>query len=101
MYIATISPNIPSSTLPAGVDELRALWLDGYLAVGEFLAAGPVSGRDSQVVIAGALPRTRLDAILASDPWVMRGLGTYTTTEIATARLADGLQLPRSNSFLA
>jgi uncharacterized protein YciI len=96
MYIATISPNIPSSTLPAGVDELRALWLDGYLAVGEFVAAGPVSGRDSQVVIAGALPRSRLEAILASDPWVTRGFGTYTMTELATARLADGLQLPLS-----
>jgi hypothetical protein len=101
MYIATISPHVPPGGFPAGMEELRALWLDAHLAVGEFVAAGPVTGHDSQVVIAGALPRTRLDTILASDPWVTRGFGTYTTTEIATARLADGLQLPRSNSYLA
>lgn len=101
MYIATISPNVPPGGLPAGMDELRSLWLDGHLAVGEFVAAGPVTGRDSRVVIAGALPRARLDAILATDPWVARGLGTYTTTELAAARLADGLALPVPNPPLA
>ncbi len=101
MYIATISPNVPLGGLPAGMDELRALWLDGHLAAGEFMAAAPVSGRDSRVVIAGSLTRARLDAILATDPWVARGLGTYTTTELAAARLADGLAIPVLNPTLA
>ncbi|MEK6295263.1 MAG: hypothetical protein V4793_28540, partial [Paraburkholderia tropica] len=57
MYISTLSPNIPPSGLPAGMDELRALWLDGHLADGEILAAGAVAGHDGHVVIAGALPR--------------------------------------------
>ncbi|WP_321920202.1 hypothetical protein [Paraburkholderia tropica] len=94
MYISTLSPNLPPTGLPAGMDELRALWLDGHLAVGEILAAGAVAGHGGHVVIAGALPRTRLDAILAGDPLVARGFGTYTTTEIPAARMADGLPLP-------
>ncbi|WP_065058036.1 hypothetical protein [Paraburkholderia tropica] len=94
MYISTLSPNLPPTGLPAGMDELRALWLDGHLAMGEFVAAGAIAGHGEHVVIAGALPRARLDAILADDPLVVRGFGTYTTTEIAPARLADCLRPP-------
>jgi hypothetical protein len=55
MYIATISPNVSPGGVPAGMDELRSLWLDGYLAAGKFMAAAPVSGRDSRVGIAGSM----------------------------------------------
>jgi hypothetical protein len=96
MYIATLSTDIPPRALPAGLDELRALWLDGYLASGDIVAAGPTAGATAHVVICGGLPRTQLDAMLAGDPWVCRGLGRYTTMEIPAARLGDALQTPAS-----
>lgn len=96
MYISTLSPNIPTGCVPAGMDELRALWLDAHLADGEFVMAGPVSGDAAQVVIANAVARRRLEAILATDPWVICGIGKYTTTELAVTRLADGVFFPAS-----
>lgn len=94
MYISTLSPNVPPGGLPEGMDELRALWLDGHLAMGEFVAAGAVAAHGELVVIAGALPQARLDAVLAGNPLVARGFGTYTTTVIVAARVADGLKPP-------
>ena len=82
MYIVSL---IYTATLERIDDALPAhrTYLDAQFEAGNFIAAGP------------KMPRERLDALLAADPFAQQGLATYEVTEFKATRLAPGLNLPR------
>lgn len=49
--------------------------------------------RDGGVILAANIERDRLDAILASDPFAIRGLASYAVTEFKATRIAPGVTL--------
>ena len=94
MYIVSL---IYTATLERIDDALPAhrTYLDAQFEAGNFIAAGPKLPRDGGVEIASHMPRERLDALLAADPFAQQGLATYEVTEFKATRLAPGLNLPR------
>ena len=74
--------------------EAHRLFLDRQFAAGVFIAAGPKVPRDGGIILAAAIDRERLDAILAEDPFWAEKLAHYDVIEFTAARLAPGLNLP-------
>ncbi|MFJ5161404.1 YciI family protein [Pantoea sp. NPDC088449] len=81
------------------VEEVEALlaphieWLDRYFANGVFIAAGRKEPRTGGVILAKDIDRTRLDTILAEDPFV--AVAHYEVTKVNVTRAAEefaGLQ---------
>jgi len=94
MYIVSLHY---TATLERIDDALPAHrnWLDAQFEGGNFIAAGPKMPRDGGVILASHMPRERLDALLATDPFAQQGLAGYDITEFKATRLAPGLNLPR------
>ncbi|HTR09760.1 MAG TPA: YciI family protein [Paraburkholderia sp.] len=94
MYIVSLHY---TATLERIDDALPAHrnWLDAQFEGGNFIAAGPKMPRDGGVILASHMPRERLDALLATDPFAQQGLAGYDITEFKATRLASGLNLPR------
>lgn len=94
MYIVSLTYTASLERIDDALPAHRA-FLDAQFAAGLFIAAGPTVPRDGGVIVASNMERTRLDAILASDPFALQGLAAYTVTEFKATRLAPGLNLPR------
>lgn len=92
MYVISLSY---LASLEAIDDALEAhrKYLDEHFATGTFIAAGPKVPRDGGVILAANIERDRLDAILASDPFAIRGLASYAVTEFKATRIAPGVTL--------
>ena len=61
-------------------------FLDRYYASGDLIVSGPMDPREGGVIIANTMPRERLDAILAEDPFVRAGVSEYRVIEFHAAR---------------
>ncbi|WP_328412093.1 YciI family protein [Nocardia sp. NBC_00403] len=74
------------------LDELDAwipehyAYIDRQLAAGTFLMSGRKVPRTGGVILAQALDRADLDAVIAEDPFLREGLADYTVTEIQPTR---------------
>lgn len=56
-------------------------WLNHHYGAGDFVAAGNRDTRDGAVIVTRAMSRGRLDAILATDPFVLHKLSRYEVIE--------------------
>jgi|SRR5690625_1414015 len=56
-------------------------WVNQHYGAGDFIAAGRRQSRDGAVIISRAMSRGRLDAILATDPFIMHKLARYEVIE--------------------
>jgi uncharacterized protein YciI len=56
-------------------------WISSHYDAGDFIAAGRRHPHTGGVIIARAMPRGRLDAILATDPFSVRRLASYEVIE--------------------
>lgn len=80
------------------VDELKSghmAWLDEHYATGVFLMSGRREPRTGGVIIAAAVPRAELDAILAGDPFGQAGVAEYEVVEFLPTTTAPGLEAYR------
>ncbi len=93
MYVIDFQYIVSNDRIDAVLDRHRA-HLQIHFDSGVFIASGPKVPRTGGVILAARVERERLDAILASDPFVVEGLVTYTVTEFKTTRVAAGLNLP-------
>ena len=90
MYVITLHYIASTDTIDATLDAHRA-HLDRQFAAGVFIAAGPKVPRDGGVIIAAGIERERLDAVIAEDPFSLRGLVAFDVVEFKATRLAPGL----------
>lgn len=61
-------------------------WVTEHYDAGDFIAAGHCRPRTGGVIIARAMPRGKLDAILATDPFALRKLARYNVIEFQALR---------------
>jgi uncharacterized protein YciI len=69
----------------------HAAWLAEQYDAGHFLASGRRNPRIGGVIIARTMPRDRLDAVLAADPFGRRHLATHEVIEFEPSRTAPEL----------
>jgi uncharacterized protein YciI len=93
MYVINITYTASLDRIDDALDAHRA-FLSRHFEAGVFVAAGPKLPRDGGIILAVRIERDKLDAILATDPFVMQKLAHYDVTEFKTTRLAPGLNLP-------
>lgn len=93
MYVINVTYTAPLERIDDALDAHRA-FLAKHFEAGIFVAAGPKLPRDGGIILAVRIERDRLDAILATDPFVVQQLARYEVTEFKTTRLAPGLNLP-------
>lgn len=73
------------------IDELLPVhreWLDAQYAAGWFVASGPLVPRTGGVILARGGDRDELEAVLATDPFGVAGLATYSVTEFTPVQAA-------------
>ncbi|MBM7811431.1 YciI family protein [Saccharothrix algeriensis] len=73
-------------SLPDHVD-----WLNKQYEAGHFLVSGRQVPRVGGVIIARPMPRGRLDALLATDPFAVNKLARYRVVEFQATRTAPEL----------
>jgi uncharacterized protein YciI len=76
--------------------DAHRLYLARQFDARAFIIAGPKVPRDGGVILAAAMERDRLDAIIAQDPFSQQKLVHYDIIEFQATRLAPGLNLPQS-----
>jgi len=77
------------------IDELRPAhleYLHRHYADGTFLVSGRQDPPAGGVILAADVDRDRLEAIIASDPYVTQGVGRYRVLRFNAAQVADGVR---------
>ena len=90
MYVVLLNYVAPLEEVDVVLPEHSA-WLAEQYEAGYFLASGRRRPRVGTVILARAMPRGKLDAILASDPFVGRRLVRHEVIEFQATRTAPPL----------
>ncbi|SHG33468.1 YciI family protein [Streptoalloteichus hindustanus] len=90
MYVVLLNFAAPLDQVDNFLPD-HAVWLAEHYAAGNFLASGRRHTRDGDVIIARAMPRGRLDAILACDPLAVRRLVHHEILEFQASRTSPAL----------
>jgi uncharacterized protein YciI len=90
MFILTLTYTAPLEEIdrhaPAHIDWIKA----GY-ARGSFLASGRKVPRTGGFILAKG-ERAEIEALIATDPFMVAGVTTYDITEVAVSFTASGLE---------
>ncbi|WP_188984813.1 YciI family protein [Saccharopolyspora thermophila] len=90
MFVVLLQYTAPESDIDAQlVDHYE--WVTRHYDAGDFIAAGHRHPRTGGVIIARAMPRGRLDAILATDPFALHKLARYEVIEFQALRTVPEL----------
>ena len=89
MYIINLSYHRPIEEVEA-LTEPHITWLKRYFAAGVFIAAGRKDPRSGGVIMAKDIDRSRLDTILAEDPFV--AVANYEVTKVVVTLTSDELK---------
>ncbi len=85
MYVVVLNYTAPEKDIDAAaVDHFE--WVTRHYDAGDFIAAGHCKPRTGGVIIARAMPRGRLDAILATDPFSLGKLAKHEVIEFQAYR---------------
>lgn len=82
MYAVILRYTRPLADVEAQLEAHRA-WLRDNYAAGRFLLAGPQRPRTGGLILAAAMERAELDAVLARDPFHQAGVAAYEVIEFA------------------
>jgi len=93
MYVITLTYTASLERIDEALEGHRA-FLDRHFESGIFIAAGARVPREGGVILATRVERSRLDQILASDPFAQQKLARYDVIEFNATRTAKGLNLP-------
>ncbi|MFJ3230610.1 YciI family protein [Streptomyces sp. NPDC086787] len=91
MFVLEVTYNAPLDTVKAVLPAHKA-WLDEHFKTGTFLASGRKEPRDGGIIIAAGKDRARIDEILAKDPFVTEGVGTYRVVAFTATTTAPELE---------
>lgn len=85
MYVVLVEYTAPASEIDSYlVDHYE--WISRHYDAGDFVAAGHRQPRTGGVIIARGMPRGKLDAILATDPFVLHKLARCDVIEFQALR---------------
>ncbi|GAB3161270.1 YciI family protein [Amycolatopsis stemonae] len=90
MYIALLTYTAPETEVDYALPD-HADWLRKQFTKGVFLLSGKGNGAADQVILTRSVLRGKLDAVLASDPFVTRRLARYEVIEFTATRTAQEL----------
>ncbi|WP_035848054.1 YciI family protein [Kitasatospora azatica] len=90
MFAVTLTYTAPLDRIDALLPE-HVAWLDRHYATGALLASGRQVPRTGGVILARAVNRQALDAILAEDPFGRAGVAEYQVVEFTPTKAAPGL----------
>ncbi|MDT8911522.1 YciI family protein [Amycolatopsis sp. PS_44_ISF1] len=76
MFVVLLDYVAPTEEIDRALPDHRE-WLTKHYEQGRFLASGPRDPRVGGVLITRSMDRAELDAILAADPFSVRGLARY------------------------
>ena len=93
MFILSLRYIAPLSEVDAHIEPHMAWVARGY-DEGIFLASGRKEPRTGGVILAVG-ERNQLEALVATDPFVLAGVAEYEVTEIVISRTAAGLDALR------
>ncbi|MER5969037.1 YciI family protein [Streptomyces sp. NPDC002055] len=85
-------------TYTAPLDEIDALlpahreWLNEQYEAGVFVVSGRKNPRDGGLIIAVGEDRDRIEAVVASDPFVQEEVCAYRVTEVVVTQVAPGYE---------
>jgi uncharacterized protein YciI len=94
VFILELSYIVPLDEVDRVRDEHMA-WVAEHRQAGRFLVGGAKVPRTGGVIIARAMPRDELDAIVAADPFTREGIATYDVVEFTATTVAAGLEALR------
>lgn len=80
MYVVLLHYTAPLADIDTALAK-HSEWISRHYEAGDFIAAGRRHPRTGGVIIARAMSRGRLDAILATDPFSVRRLANYEVIE--------------------
>ena len=80
----------PLSEVDAHIEPHLA-WVAGGYDSGTFLASGRKEPRTGGVILAQG-ERSQLEALVATDPFVLAGVADYEITQVQLSRTAQGLE---------
>lgn len=90
MYIALLTYTAPDTEVDYALPD-HSDWLRKQFTKGVFLVSGKGNGAADQVILTRSVLRGKLDAVLASDPFVVRRLARYEVIEFTATRTAQEL----------
>ncbi|MQA10476.1 MAG: hypothetical protein GEU98_18355 [Pseudonocardiaceae bacterium] len=90
MYVVLITYTAPVEEVDYALPD-HAEWLAKQYEAGLFLASGRQYQRTGDVIITRPMPRGKLDAILATDPFALRELVHYNVVAFEATRTAHEL----------
>jgi uncharacterized protein YciI len=97
MYVVLLHYKAPETDIDVALPD-HSEWITNHYDAGDFIAAGRRASHGGSVIIARAMPRGKLDAILATDPFALRKLVRHEVIEFQAlctipelARYADHL----------
>lgn len=80
MYVVLVQYKAPEVDIDIALPD-HSEWISRHYDAGDFIAAGRRAAHGGGVIIARAMPRGRLDAILATDPFALRKLVRHEVIE--------------------
>lgn len=90
MFVTTLTYAVELDRIEAALPDHIA-WLDGHYADGVVVTSGRQEPRVGGVIVWRGLERSDLEARIAADPFVARGLATVVIVAFHATRAGEGL----------
>ncbi|TWP48576.1 hypothetical protein FKR81_26960 [Lentzea tibetensis] len=87
MFIVLLRYDAPLEQIDYALPDHRA-WVEKQYEAGLFIASGRQRPRTGGVILTRPMPRGKLDALLATDPWVVQKLVKCEVIEFEATRTA-------------
>lgn len=90
MYVVLLDYAAPLEEIDYVLPD-HVAWLERQYQAGHFLASGRRRPRTGSVIIVRAMPRAKLTALLATDPFVLRKLAHHEVIDFQATRTIRAL----------
>ncbi|MEW1890566.1 MULTISPECIES: YciI family protein [unclassified Streptomyces] len=90
MFVLELSYTAPMDRVDAALSA-HVAWLDRQYEAGVFIASGRKNPRDGGVILAVGDDRAAIEALAATDPFVVEGVCAYRITEFIATKTSDAL----------
>lgn len=90
MFVIELTYKVDLGQIDAAMKP-HVAWLNKHYASGAFIASGRKVPRDGGVILATGEDRASVEAIVAEDPFVARGLADVRVIQFRTSQRADDL----------
>jgi uncharacterized protein YciI len=94
MFVLELTYTVPEEQVDALLDA-HVSWLDTHYAAGVFLASGRKVPRDGGIILAVADSRAQVEALAATDPFLVAKVADYRITEFLATKTAPSLDAYR------